>query len=782
MKLYFLLFICSTLFSQNQYSGIVLDSKTGEPLVGVNVQVKGFLEGTVSNEYGEYTLTTYRANPILELSYVGYKTATIKASNYVKTKLKQDFLSSDVVYVYGEGLSPAQRIILNTIDRYNDSFEMVQNFKLNTYAKQYFYFPKTKEDIARDDSLRREGLEDEIKVRNPYVLESYKEVNWKKPDKIKTTVLKRNQGRVLPPMLNVLGGMNYQNIFDKKFNLENSPLNRDGFDEYFYSIQDTILMDGDSTYIVHAVHNDTSNHWKYAAYISKDSYLLKHIKASYKHTVGRQYLNIANFYRFGARNVTLQQDYQLVDGVLFPKNFIVNHITRKNGTIRLTEEYSNYQTNILNLIVHFGKEQLELDSDIDEFTDDTWTKLRAEPLSPHEKKAYSAADSLYGTFTAWQRFLVNDAPSILFFDYGIGKHRLTKITDLYRFNPVEGHYLGIGLNHPEFNNITLQTKLGYLTGQERFSYRFSADVPVSLDYDLSLKPSVFDNVSTLDANNNYSAFEQSAYSLLNHKDKQNYLRKKGFGLTLQKRFTKYLDVSAFYTYQKYISQKNGSTFSLRNNGESFADNLQISDGREDEIGLSVSFKEYNQFKLGAFETNQFVKNGWDLEAKITFNMNDGDFSFKNIHFEGLKDYRFGRNRLQIKAVAHYKGDKSLINSLHFPSVYSLTSSSNNFHISGYDYYSLSSYDFYSIGASYSLNRLIPWFRPGTLYLNAMSFTGNNYGDKVLNGIKLIDDDIYHEFGIAFKTSRLFFPIRIMANYNTLHKDRVYKIDFSFDFD
>ena len=85
--------------------------------------------------------------------------------------------------------------------------------------------------------------------------------------------LLRNQGKVLPAVFNVFGGLDYQNIFDSKYNLENSPLNRDNFDEYFFTISDTTFFEGDSVFVVHAVHNDTSNHWKYDTYINKENYL-----------------------------------------------------------------------------------------------------------------------------------------------------------------------------------------------------------------------------------------------------------------------------------------------------------------------------------------------------------------------------------------------------------------------------------------------------------------------------------------------------------------------------
>lgn len=239
MKIFIFLYVFYILSAHTIYSGKVIDSSTHEPLIGVNIQILGLLEGTITNEKGIYFLNTFKENPILEISYVGYKSSQIKANDFVETILQSDHLSSDIVYIYSEKYSPAQKVILNTIDRYNLSFESIENFTLNSYSKQYFYYPKTKEDFAEDDSLRSLGLEDKIEVRNPHVFESYKEVDWKKPNKIKTTVLKRKQGRVFPAMMNVFGSIDFQNIFNLTYNLEKSPLSRDHFDDFHYTITDT---------------------------------------------------------------------------------------------------------------------------------------------------------------------------------------------------------------------------------------------------------------------------------------------------------------------------------------------------------------------------------------------------------------------------------------------------------------------------------------------------------------------------------------------------------------
>ena len=57
-------------FAQDQIKGTVTDSETGEPLVGVNVLVKGTSTGTITDIEGNYTLEA-ALDGVLVLSFIG---------------------------------------------------------------------------------------------------------------------------------------------------------------------------------------------------------------------------------------------------------------------------------------------------------------------------------------------------------------------------------------------------------------------------------------------------------------------------------------------------------------------------------------------------------------------------------------------------------------------------------------------------------------------------------------------------------------------------------------
>ena len=82
--------------------GTIVDSKTGEPVIGASVKVKGTKLAAVTDLNGEFELNTH-ANATLQISYVGFKETEVKASNGMKISLKEDTESLEEVVVVGYG-------------------------------------------------------------------------------------------------------------------------------------------------------------------------------------------------------------------------------------------------------------------------------------------------------------------------------------------------------------------------------------------------------------------------------------------------------------------------------------------------------------------------------------------------------------------------------------------------------------------------------------------------------------------------------------------------------
>jgi TonB-linked SusC/RagA family outer membrane protein len=86
-------------------TGKVIDSNTGEALVGVNVVIKGTTKGTVTDINGNYSLDIDGDNPALVFSYIGYKALEVYVSNQdqINVELQADISGIDEVIVVGYG-------------------------------------------------------------------------------------------------------------------------------------------------------------------------------------------------------------------------------------------------------------------------------------------------------------------------------------------------------------------------------------------------------------------------------------------------------------------------------------------------------------------------------------------------------------------------------------------------------------------------------------------------------------------------------------------------------
>lgn len=81
--------------------GVIRDTKTGEPIIGANVLVKGTLNGTITNFDGEYELDA-PVGSTLSISFIGYKTIEVKATTGTQNiKLAEDTETLDEVIVVG---------------------------------------------------------------------------------------------------------------------------------------------------------------------------------------------------------------------------------------------------------------------------------------------------------------------------------------------------------------------------------------------------------------------------------------------------------------------------------------------------------------------------------------------------------------------------------------------------------------------------------------------------------------------------------------------------------
>ncbi|MCC8188587.1 MAG: TonB-dependent receptor [Bacteroides sp.] len=86
-------------------TGTVIDERSDEPLIGVNVMVRGASTGTITDLDGNFTLSVAGNHPVLVVSYMGYVTQNVNVtSDRLTIKLAEDAMRLDEVVVVGYGV------------------------------------------------------------------------------------------------------------------------------------------------------------------------------------------------------------------------------------------------------------------------------------------------------------------------------------------------------------------------------------------------------------------------------------------------------------------------------------------------------------------------------------------------------------------------------------------------------------------------------------------------------------------------------------------------------
>ena len=98
-----MLMTASMALAQKEITGTVIDSETGEPLIGVVVRVPDTKTGVLTDVDGKFSITLPEGQKNLSFSYMGMKPATLAARNGMKVLLETDTKAIDEVLVVAYG-------------------------------------------------------------------------------------------------------------------------------------------------------------------------------------------------------------------------------------------------------------------------------------------------------------------------------------------------------------------------------------------------------------------------------------------------------------------------------------------------------------------------------------------------------------------------------------------------------------------------------------------------------------------------------------------------------
>ncbi len=521
-KLFILSFLLSTLnlclIGQNLISGIVTDEVSKDKLAFVNIVVNenGTL-GTTSDIDGNFSINSKEEIKNLTFSFVGYekkKIDIVEGENNISVRLKPQSIELSEVVIDGSK-NPANRII-DSVFKYRDS----NNTKnLNSYHyKMYDYmiFAIDTTNLPAGDMAFEEFRNNDLMA-----METVSEQYYQKPNKNKKIILAKkvsglnNSNGVY--LLENIQSIGFQDdlvtINSKKYV---NPISKGSKNKYIFFLEDAFKTEGNDSIFTIAFapyKNTTFNSLRGTMTINSDNWAIQNIKAA---PTKQEFFNI-----------DIQQLYEKVDGVWFPKQLNTNLKIVLEGAVDASTD---------GIIHGIGKSyisEIEIDKEIDkkifdisdysvsenvENPDDVIKYYRYEKLDEERLEAtYKYVEDAFKemnfnfdkVYESINHLMENEIP--------IGFINI-KFDDIIDYNIGNGFMLGLGLRTND--KVSKYFSIGgfgnYWFKAKEFNYGGNLDINLSSSRDMKLKFSAehkFERLGDYGFESKINIFDPSDYKL-----------------------------------------------------------------------------------------------------------------------------------------------------------------------------------------------------------------------------------------------------------------------------
>lgn len=252
---FFFLFSLSAIGQSETFEGFIFDEKTGKPIPFANIRLLGKSghTGTITDVRGWYKLRSNLGDSLVIISHVSYENLTLSIDDF--RKMDEIFLQPSTLslseYVFEAEENPALPIIRKAIENkpLNDP-KNLDSYSFEAYHKTVLSFDGLSEFPEYDDPALNL-----LEGGHIFMAESLSEVKYKNPGKINETVKASKISGIDNPLIS-LAASTFQpfSFYENHFKVLEipylNPLSKDGLGKYNYYLEDSIIQDYGTTYII----------------------------------------------------------------------------------------------------------------------------------------------------------------------------------------------------------------------------------------------------------------------------------------------------------------------------------------------------------------------------------------------------------------------------------------------------------------------------------------------------------------------------------------------------
>lgn len=512
--LFLLLFLIPIFsFSQTQIHGIIIDSKTNQPLPFATITTSSNF-GTLTDVDGIFNIKAEKKVTQISISYVGYESLIFpitKNEKFIKIPLKPKVESLKEVQIIAKE-NPALQIIRNTIKNKskNNIEKSLNTFKFNTYTKilvtanpdsisgdidSVFVLKEGKKQFKKLDSSNYK-FKKEIDKSHLYISEKISEFQFQKGKGKKEVVMASRMAGLKQPIYELLA-ITFQDLsfYNEFYILAGTkyinPIADDALKTYNYKILDTVKTESGSSILVYFKPKEKKETLgiEGVLYIDNQSFALTKAIAELKGMVNVKATQNYNFIKL--HNTWFPKDMDIVlkkgnnnERISLFGGSVKFGESKKNDSIITTKTKSegdivyfiskatnsNIEINTP-FVVKSASPTIQFNDDAAKKKEDFWDRYRTDSITERGKNTYKMLDSIVEVEGENIEQKINIGRNILkgiyptkYIDLNLGK--------ILNFNNYEGFRVGFGgeTNSNFSNTFKLESYLAYGTKDQDFKY------------------------------------------------------------------------------------------------------------------------------------------------------------------------------------------------------------------------------------------------------------------------------------------------------------------------
>ncbi|WP_194774538.1 DUF5686 and carboxypeptidase-like regulatory domain-containing protein [Pararhodonellum marinum] len=482
----FILIVAGSLPAQGQVlEGHVYDEKTEQPIPFVNLQVIGQnpTRGTVSDIRGWYRLALKEGDERIIVSHVSFEKRVFEIK---QLQNRQDIYLEATLVNLGEvtvlpGENPAIPIIKKTIaNKEKNDPDQLSSYQYQTYNKTVMTLDGVNENRDYEDTTFHF-----LEGGHIFIAESHSEVRYKRPGRRNESIKASKISGIENPMV-ALASSGFQpfsfytphlSILEVPFV---NPLSNDGLRKYDYYLEDSIVNDTHTTYIIQYLPKPGKVHQLLEGliYISNQQYAIEN-------------MTLRGADKTSSLRFELQQKNEWNGIHWFPSQLYTSILSTENdveGFLMLIKNQTFLsQVQINNLENKDKLSPINISFDI-KHKDVDWEKLRLDSLTFREYRTYERFDEMDEKDKRRLKWATRLVGQMVMGRFAIGPVDLLP-NRLLRFNRYERFALGLGLstNEKVSEFFTLDGYFRYGFGDNAWKYGGQLALHLEKKYDTELR-------------------------------------------------------------------------------------------------------------------------------------------------------------------------------------------------------------------------------------------------------------------------------------------------------